>query len=242
VEFHKPRPQWPNYDEVVVRGLMLAQIDLMRGALDEQRQANVRDTLDDLIAHLADYDDAARPTRMAKLMGRDADAADQNEPAGTHDERLPVLTAEELAPPWRNAQPVLCIAGRGPFDEAVAAILAQLLGKHGIAARCEPNSAISSANVFRLDVADVVLACVVHIDVEISPAHLRYSNARLRRRIPDAVIMACLLAHEGTPLRDELRTDLGADLLATSFQQAIRSSIEAAHREAPAPARASSAA
>jgi hypothetical protein len=36
---------------------------------------------------------------------------------------------------WRTKVPVLCIAGRGPLDEAAASMLAQLLHKNGLRAR-----------------------------------------------------------------------------------------------------------
>ena len=46
-----------------------------------------------------------------------------------------VLKREGLAPEWQADAPVLCVAGRGPLDEAAAAMLAQLLQKRAGRAR-----------------------------------------------------------------------------------------------------------
>jgi hypothetical protein len=55
---------------------------------------------------------------------------------------LPVLKREELAPECQADRPVLCVAGRGPLDEAVSIMLAQLLEKHGLRARVEGADAV----------------------------------------------------------------------------------------------------
>lgn len=62
-----------------------------------------------------------------------------------------VLSQEELAPGCRETA-VLCIAGRGSLDEAAAAMLAQLLEKHGIGARVVASEEVSVANLVRLEV------------------------------------------------------------------------------------------
>src|SRR5438105_14686295 len=77
------------YDEVAARALMLAQTDVDRGVLDPLRQTRIRDAIKGLIINLADRKDEA------------AHGAD-------------------LPEGWRDAahEPVLCVAGRGPLDEA----------------------------------------------------------------------------------------------------------------------------
>ena len=72
---------------------------------------------------------------------------------------IPVLTAGELATAWRSPAPVLCAAGRGPLDEAVAAMLVQLLGMHGLKG-VEKAEAIASGGVGRLDPTGIVLVCL----------------------------------------------------------------------------------
>ncbi|HXB51331.1 MAG TPA: AI-2E family transporter, partial [Rhizomicrobium sp.] len=77
------------YDEVAARALMLAQNDVNRGVLDPLRQARIRDAIRGLIVNLSDRKED------------DANHAD-------------------LPDSWRDAplEPVLCVAGRGPLDEA----------------------------------------------------------------------------------------------------------------------------
>ena len=58
-------------------------------------------------------------------------------------EDIPVLEREELPAAWQGEAPILCVYGRGPFDDTASAMLAQLLGKHGLGARTVSHAAIS---------------------------------------------------------------------------------------------------
>ena len=97
---------------------------------------------------------------------------------------IPVLQRDELAPDWQDEAPVLCVAGRTGLDEAAAAMLAQLLSKHGLAARVEGPDALSTANIFRLQTKGIAMACVSFMDHS-SAAQMRYTIRRLRRKLPD---------------------------------------------------------
>ena len=66
-----------------------------------------------------------------------------------------VLPPEELAPVLAGDSGVM-----RRLDEAAAAMLAQLLEKHGIGARVVPSEAVSVANLPRLDVTGVQMACL----------------------------------------------------------------------------------
>jgi hypothetical protein len=66
-------------------------------------------------------------------------------------EDLPALSKEDLPLEWQGEHPVLCVAGRGPIDEAAAIMLAQLSTAHGLAALVEGAAALSTTNVFRLN-------------------------------------------------------------------------------------------
>ena len=100
----------------------------------------------------------------------------------------PVFTPEELASPWRGTA-VLCVAGRGSLDEASAAMLAQLLQKHGIGARVVPSEAVSVPNLFRLDVTGVQMAFLCYLEPG-SFSNPCYLVRRLRRKLPKATIVA----------------------------------------------------
>ena len=138
-EFLKEKPLAAYYDEVALRGLKLAQIDLDREALDTLHLQRVRDSVIELVKEFDDHDDQiteAEPAQDAETAAsvdsiRDAEPLD-----------IPVLERDELAQDWQSEAPVLCIAGRTGLDEAAAAMLAQLLSKHGLAARVEGPDAL----------------------------------------------------------------------------------------------------
>jgi hypothetical protein len=87
----------------------------------------------------------------------------------------PALSSEERAPGWRETV-VLCVAGRGSLDEAAAAMLAQLLAKHGIGARVVPSEAVSVANVMRFDAAGVQMAFLANLNRAASPIPATWSG------------------------------------------------------------------
>lgn len=139
---------------------------------------------------------------------------------------LPVL--RDRRPDWAG-RPILCVAGRGPFDGAAAAMLAQLLEKHGLGAGLEPDVAVSSSNIVHLKSAGVAMICLSYFELGNSAAHLRHSIRRVRRQIPGATILAGLWDHERSGGSDErLRTNAGADAYAFSLRQAVNMCIEAA--------------
>src|SRR5262249_1448551 len=69
-----------------------------------------------------------------------------------------------LGPEWQTETPVVCAAGRGPLDEAVAVMLAQVLDKHGLHARVEGVEAIASTSIFHLETKGVAMVCVSYLD------------------------------------------------------------------------------
>ena len=93
------------YDEVAARALMLAQADVNRGVLDPLRQARIRDA----------------------IKGADRQSLRTARTACSH--------AGDCRPRWQQGKPVLCVAGRGPLDEAAALLLVDMLDKYGIGGR-----------------------------------------------------------------------------------------------------------
>src|SRR5207244_804951 len=120
---------------------------------------------------------------------------------------LPVVKKEDLAPEWQADTPVLCAAGRGPLDEAAAMMLAQLLEKHGLGARVEGAEAIASSNIFRLETSGLAMVCLSYFDAN-SPAHMRYTIRRIRRRLPQVrIVLGCWTDADPTILRDTTKSD-----------------------------------
>jgi len=217
--FLKDKPLSVYYDEVAIRGLALAQHDVNRGALDHAHRVRIKEAVEWVIDDLSDHDDATAPTL---------------EEGATEVAALsPVLSQEELAPGWRETA-VLCLAGRGSLDEAAAAMLAQLLEKHGIGARVVPSEKVSVANLVRLDVTGVQMACLSYLEPG-SFTSPRYLVQRLRRRLPQAKIVAGFwtLAAQEAEERDALAATR-ADCVVTSLRQAVEQVVNAAKEAAAA--------
>ncbi len=216
------------YDEVALKGLKLAAHDVTRGVLAPEQLERIKDAIASLVEDLDDHDDVDPAP----------DDADDGPAASTRAERaLPVEPAPTAQPPdadalpevWRGEGAVLCVAGRGPLDEAAAAMLAQLLTKHGLGARVEPHHAVSRAGIGALDVSGVAMVCISYLEITGTPSHLRYLLRRVRQKVPGAPILVGLWPAEEAVLRDDrLRAAVGADYYATSLREGVTACLEAA--------------
>lgn len=233
-EFLKERPLATYYDEVALAGLRLARADALRGVLDEARLNRIRDAVQEIIDDLADHTDA-KPETATPTANAEAVAAVEATEESTVAVDVPVLAPDDLAPAFRSETPVLCIAGQGPLDEAAALMLAHLLARHGLKARVEGASALSTQNLFRLETGGVVLACLSYLDAS-SPAHMRYAVRRLRRKIPQVTILLGCWTLTGAPgTLEELRAGAKADLVAADFSEAVRECLAAAQSHMAGP-------
>lgn len=224
-EVLKERSLSAYYDEVALEGLRLAKADLVRGVLDEERVARILETVREVVEDLADHDDRAPQPGDATTDAEAVDAVESTDDReGASD--LPVLAPEEMAPPYRNEDSVVCIAGQGPLDEAAAIMLAQLLDKHGIRTAVESPEALARPNVVDLQARKYALVCLCYIDAG-SPAHMRYNLRRLRRRLPDASLMLACLSLPAGATSSVLGDDTRADLVAGSLREAVKLCIDA---------------
>jgi hypothetical protein len=203
-EFLKENSLSACYDQIAIRGLALAQVDVNRGMLDHDQRVRIKEAVDAVIDNLSDHDD---------LPAAGSSASD-----GAVSTR--VFSAEELAPSWQGS-PVLCVAGRDSLDEASGAMLAQLLQKHGIGARVVPSASVSPPNLFALDVTGVQMAYLCYLEPG-SFTNSHYLVRRLRRKLPKATIVDGFwtLKPDEVDERNAL-TNTGADLIATFLHQAV---------------------
>jgi predicted PurR-regulated permease PerM len=151
------------YDEVAIGGLTLAQLDVNRGVLGHEHRVLIKEAVDGVVDNLADHAPWPVPKEGENRGGL----------------MPPIFISEQLPPPWQGTA-VLCVAGRGSLDEATAAMLAQLLQKHGIGARVVPSEAVSVPNLFRLDVTGVQMAFLCYLEPG-SFSNPRYLVRRLRQ-------------------------------------------------------------
>jgi len=127
-----------------------------------------------------------------------------------------------LSNPVLPAQHVLCVAGHDAFDNAVTAMLAQLLQQRGVDARRIPNDAVSREAIDTLNVADVDVIAISYLEVTGSPARLRYLVRRLRLRAPAAKIVVGLWPQGEAALSDrDIQHMLGADNYVGSLARAV---------------------
>jgi hypothetical protein len=197
----KQKPLLAYYDEVLVPGLRLAQLDAERGLLDDERMLGIRDAAAEVIDDLSTHEDKSEPAPV------DETGADEETPLAQIHKTEKALREESATLPeqWRTKQPVLCIPGLGLLDEAVALMVAQLIERNGIGARAERADALSISRIFTLDTKDVALVCLCYVE-DATSAQIRYAMRRLRRKAPDAYILVTMLgASIGTDVREALQ-------------------------------------
>src|SRR4051812_14698223 len=225
-EFLKERTLSSYYDEVALKGLQLAQADAERGALDPDRLAKIRDAVQEFANNISEQDERP-PPKVGPTTDVEATSAIEGVAEDAPYEGLRVLRKEDLPTEWQGEHPVLCLAGRNPIDEAAAIMLAQLTGAHGLSARVEAAEALSTANIFRLETTGVAIVCLVYMDAS-SPAHMRYSVRRLRRKLPKAtIILGCWMKDIDPAALESLREGAKADLAAATLGGALKLCIEA---------------
>jgi hypothetical protein len=150
------------FDEVAVRGLALAQLDVNRGALTEEGRRRIAKTVEIFIDNLTLHEDPE--ARAASI-------------------------AHAVVPPDWQQKPVLCVAGRSILDHAAASLLAHLLERQGIGARLAPFDDVSPANVQDLSTDGVRAVCVSYLEPG-NPKNARYLARRLRKRMPGLPLLA----------------------------------------------------
>ena len=224
-QFLKERSLSTYYDDVALSGLQLAQSDLEREVLNDSRIERIRDTVIEFTNDLADQIDEEPPGDPAPGDAETAAAVEDVTP----ESRLTLAVVQQASLPtqWQGSFPVVCIAGRTPLDEAAGFMFAHLCNAHGLPARVEQAESLSTSNIFRLEATGIALVCLSYLDTQ-KPAHLHYSVKRLRRKLPQAIIMLACWKVEGTAEREALRLSAKADLVAGSLRDAVMLCLEAA--------------
>ena len=148
----KERSLTSYYDEVALRGLQLAANDATRGVLTQRQLEQVKDVIQALVQDLGGHDDVEPHPAGDRRTSRSL-----LPPARSPPSRQPAVASADAAGRARSRRPgraegaIMCIAGRGPLDEAASEMLAQLLSKHGLGTRVVPHAAVSRRTIFNLD-------------------------------------------------------------------------------------------
>ena len=74
--------------------------------------------------------------------------------------------------------------------------MAQLVERRGIGAHAEQAGALSMSQLFSWDTQDVALICLCYVEYA-TAAQIRYAVRRIRRRVPDVLILVALFGNTG---------------------------------------------
>ena len=229
------------YDEVALPALLMAQVDLRRGVLDEPRQRRIKETVDEVIEDLSDHVDplpAAAPAPEPFAL----EMSGGSSPPSSAPSLSPSLAAIVEAPlpdlpraSRESEKPILCMAGRSFLDEAAAALFAQILEKHGMGAKVGPAGALTAGRISSLSAEGVRLVCLSYFDADLSTAGARFAVRRLRRRLGEVKILACFW-QSGPAQVSALCAATKADFCATRFKDALAICLHKAVEEGTAEA------
>jgi predicted PurR-regulated permease PerM len=197
------RPLVDYYDTVLLQGLKLAAEDQARGTVDAERAQRMTNTMLAVIHDLRDHVADDDPA-IGTAGGGDV-------PEGA----------------------VACVAGRGPFDDSVSAMLLQLLAQNEVAAKSIRHDAVSREAIGRADFADARVVMLSYLELAGSPAHLRYLIRRVRQRAPGAVVIVGLWPEGEEALSSrEIQQAIGADRYVSTLRAAVEAALEIVHAPA----------
>ena len=128
---------------------------------------------------------------------------------------------------------MLCIAGRGPLDEAAALLLVDMLDKYGVGARVVSSDQTSAAQI---DESGLRTACSVACVSYLEPGtykNARYQVRRLRKRMPGVPVMAMFwgLGDDHSRYLDSIEAT-ECDVVTTGLKETIHHILAFARRSA----------
>jgi len=196
------------YDTVALPGLSLAQGDATRGALDRTRLDVLRARVDELLDDLSEHEDIDPP------------ALEVDGPVERDDGEGSRIQPPSPPPPeWGAPGTVLCVTGRGRLDEQATAMLVQVLTLAGYGAATLPGEALRDASATPQGARAVVLSA---LEGGSGAASARYAMRRLRRRFPDALLVAGVWgAERDSPVLVALREEGAKSCEARSLRDAL---------------------
>lgn len=214
------------YEEVALPGLLLAQRDAERGALQAERLEALRSSVSELIEDLDSFDDTDPKDGEETL---DPEAIDAIEHVESDASAADLTPGPQSAPRPDPAFRVRCVGARTPVEGAAAEIMAQLLNKHGLAPQLEDDDFLLTSGVVEMEAAGPSIVCVAFLDAE--EAHVRLVVRRVRRRLPSAyVVAACWTSDERELPADDIRQAARADAVALSLRGVVERCLDEARR------------
>ena len=184
--FLRDKPLISYYETIFIPTLKLAHADAETGRLDDERLDGVREAAGELIDDLADHHDRAEPAAEHETARHDKPLAHLNRAEASPD-MLP-----DASPRLADRQARAVCAGhrrtgrsaRSGRRPAGGAARDRRAGRRG--------RSLSMSRIFSLDTKDAKLICLSYVE-NVTPAQIRYSVRRLRRKAPDAHILVILM-------------------------------------------------
>ena len=196
------------YDDVAMKSLKLAHIDVARGRLPRDEQADLLATIRDVATDIDDY----------ALEKQDAAPKDQASADVTEN------TAQSSPAPAIGK--VMCVSARGILDEAAVHLLSQLLGKAHIDTVILDRAATARLN--RGEKAEVADAICVSFFGDDNPFHVRYLIRSLRRVAPNIPIVVGFWMLRDDPAKiEDWKKRSGADFATGSLRNAMELCLKA---------------
>ncbi|WP_245309835.1 AI-2E family transporter [Rhizobium sp. R339] len=218
------------YGEVAIPALLLAEKDRRRGVLTAEQMEQVFGTAITLVSNLAE---------IAQEEGQEEEEEEKEEeqkegvsgPPSTHPKEG---NEDESELPDGRGKTVFCIGGRGPLDDASAAMLAQVLQVQGAEVVAARHSDIPNRRAMSLvpKQSNAIVVCFLNED---SARHARILIRRFKRIYP-AIRVGAVLWVENQE-EEQLPTLGEADFVATSLTSAAREALADAPASLVTPAR-----
>ncbi|MBB2713362.1 UNVERIFIED_ORG: putative PurR-regulated permease PerM [Rhizobium etli] len=215
------------YGKVAIPALLLAEKDRRRGVLTAEQMEQVFGTAITLVLNLAE---------IAQEEGQEEDEEEQKEEESVGLPSTPPKEGneDESELPDGRGKTVFCIGGRGPLDDASAAMLAQVLQVQGAEVVAARHSDISSRGAISLvpKQSNAIVVCFLNED------SARHASILIRRfkRIYPAIRVGAVLWVENQEERQP--PTLGeADFVATTLTSAAREALADAPASLVTPAR-----
>jgi predicted PurR-regulated permease PerM len=190
-------------ERVVLRALLLAERDRLRGELEDEYLKQVADGSRTVIETLE-----ARGRTTARA----------------------IPPAAEVANAAAESDIVICAAGRSELDEAAAFLLARTLEGEGRTVVILPYAAAIHVALPDIDPLRIKTVCLSYLDPEAVP-HARYLARRFRRRIgSDICLIAAFWGMEQDAAKMEhARAETRADRVVPSLEAAVEAIEQAGH-------------
>jgi predicted PurR-regulated permease PerM len=193
------------YQQIAIPTMVTIEREHAAGIVDDQRRQIVAKSMFTLIENLSDHIDV-EPTESTAVEAPKSDIGHPGAGAVNSD--------------W-GEHAVLCVGGRGSFDDVAAAILGQLLARRGIGAWSLTSDTVGPENLARLDMAGVRIVILSYVG-EDPITHAKYLIRRIRRRTSTTKLMIGLWTMSADLLVQRKALDeTRADFVAVSLTDAL---------------------